>query len=125
MADYESVDSRNGIQETGAHLDRESVVSTLFRSESKGKRDEDQNVVHSLRDREYLHKILERKAEMAVRGERMAQQRLYDAEAEVEAINWEKRNSDVAPNVINQKFESNDHSYNRRTNGLIRLKERR
>ena len=30
MADYESVDSRNGIQETGANLDRESVVSTHF-----------------------------------------------------------------------------------------------
>ena len=32
MRDYESVDSRTGIQETGANLDRESVVSTLFRS---------------------------------------------------------------------------------------------
>ena len=39
MADYESVDTRNGIRETGANLDRESFVSTLFRSESKGKTD--------------------------------------------------------------------------------------
>ena len=47
MVDYESVDSRNGIKETGANLDRESVVSTLFRSQSNGKRDRDPNVVHS------------------------------------------------------------------------------
>ena len=39
MADHESVDSRNGIQETGANLDRESGVSTLFGSQSRGKRD--------------------------------------------------------------------------------------
>ena len=38
MADYESVDCRSGIQETRANLDRESVVSTLFKSESKRKR---------------------------------------------------------------------------------------
>ena len=53
MADYESVDSRNGIREICANLDRESVVSTLFRSESKGKREGDHNVVHSLRDTKY------------------------------------------------------------------------
>ena len=50
MAEHESVDRRDDIQETGAILDRESVVSTLFRSQSKGKRDRNQNVVHSLRD---------------------------------------------------------------------------
>ena len=33
MADCEEADSRNGIRETCANLDRESVVSTLFRSE--------------------------------------------------------------------------------------------
>ena len=77
MADWESVDSRDGIQEIGPNLDRESIVSTLFRSpKKKRKRDRDQNVVHSLRDRENLHKILERKVDLAVRGERMAQQKL-------------------------------------------------
>ena len=80
--------------------------STLFRSESKGKRDRDQNVVQSLEDREHLHKILERKVDLAVRGERIAQQRLYEAEAEVEARYWEKRNSDIAFHEINQEFES-------------------
>ena len=36
----------------------------------------------------------------------MAQQRLYKAEAEVEARNCEKINSDIAFQEINQEFES-------------------
>ena len=35
--DHESVDSRAGIQETGANLDGESVVPTIFSSQSKGR----------------------------------------------------------------------------------------
>ena len=38
MVDYESVHSRNGIQQTRANLDRKSVLSTVFSSQSKGKR---------------------------------------------------------------------------------------
>ena len=41
-----------------------------------------------------------------VRGERMAQQDLYEAEAEVEARYWKKRNSDIALQETNQEFES-------------------
>ena len=52
LADYESVDSRNDIQETGANSDKESVVATLFWSESKVKTDRDQNVVRLLGERE-------------------------------------------------------------------------
>ena len=40
--------------------------------------------MHSLKDRENLFKFLERKVDSAVRGEKMAQQKLYEAEAEVE-----------------------------------------
>ena len=36
----------------------------------------------------------------------MAQRKLYEAEAEVEARNWEKRNSDFAFQEVNQEFES-------------------
>ena len=36
----------------------------------------------------------------------MAQQNLSEAEAEVEARYWAKRNSDVAVHEINQEFES-------------------
>ena len=59
-------------------------------------RDRDQNVVQTLKDRQSLHKILERKAELAVRGEKLAPQRLNEAEADVEVEHWEKRNSGVA-----------------------------
>ena len=52
------------------------------------------------------HKILERKAELAVRGEQLAKQRLYVAEADVEVKHWEKRNSDTALYEIDQEFES-------------------
>ena len=106
LADYNSFDSRNSIRVTCADLDRETVVSTLFRSDSKEKRDRDQNVVHRLRDRQHLHKIFERKVDSAVRGEIMAQRQLYEAEAEVEARNWERRNFDFAFQEINQEFES-------------------
>ena len=56
LADNDSVDSRYSIRASCADSERETVVSTLFRSESKGKRDRDQNVVQSLRDRGNLHK---------------------------------------------------------------------
>ena len=83
----------------------ETIVPSVFESVSREKRDRDLNVVQTLKDRQIIHKILERKAAIAVRGERMAQQRLYEAEAEVEARNWEKRNSDIAFQEINQEFE--------------------
>ena len=50
--------------------------------------------------------ILEREAELAVRGEKLAQQRLYEAEADVEVEHLDKRNSDMALCWTNQEFES-------------------
>ena len=81
-------------------------LESLFESVSKEERDRDQNVVQTLRDRQNLQKILERKAELAVRGEKLAQLRLYEAEADMEVKHWEKRNSDIALYEINQEFES-------------------
>ena len=66
-ADYDSVASRTSINETRADMDCETVVSSLLGSVSNGKRDRDLNVVQTLKDRQNLHKILERKAELAVR----------------------------------------------------------
>ena len=85
MADH--VSGRPGLQETGATSDRESVATTIFSSQSKGKRTRDTNVVYSLKDREDLQQILERKVDSAIRGEMMAHRKLYEAEAEVEARN--------------------------------------
>ena len=42
----------------------------------------------------------------AVRREMIAQRKLYEAEAEVEARNWEKKNSDFSFQEINQEYES-------------------
>ena len=85
----------------------ENLLFQLFSVQSrKGREIEIKTVVHSLRDKDKLHKILERKAEMAVRGKMMAQQRLYEADAEVEPKILEKRNSDIAFQEINQEFES-------------------
>ena len=77
------VSGRSGLWETGAELDRESVAATILNSLSKGKRDRDTNVVHSLKDRDILQKILERKVGLAVRGERVAQQKLYEAQSRI------------------------------------------
>ena len=75
-------------------------ISTLFGS------DRAQNVVQSPGDNENLHKILERKAGLAVRVERTAQQKFFEGEADVEVKHWEKRNSEMALYEVNQEFES-------------------
>ena len=62
--DYDSVASRTGIKETCADMNRETVVSSLCESVSKGNRDRDQNVVQTFKDGQNLHNILEWKAEL-------------------------------------------------------------
>ena len=89
MANRDFVAGSRSNKETLADMDRETVVSSLFDSVSRGREIE-------------IHKILERKVESAFQGERMVQQKLYQAEAEVEARNWGKRNSDIA----SQEFDS-------------------
>ena len=91
LADYDSVACRTGIKETCADMDRQTVVSSLFESVSKETRDRDQNVVQTSRDRQNLHQFLERKAESAVRKEKLPQQRLFEAEADVEVKHWEEK----------------------------------
>ena len=82
------------------------LFQVFFESVSKVKRDEDQNGVQTLKDMQNLRKFLERKAELAVRGEKLVQQRFYEAEADLEVKHWETRNSDIALYEINQEFES-------------------
>ena len=85
--------------------------------------------MQTLGDWQHLHKILERKAELAVRGEKPSRQKVYEAEADVEVKNWEKRKSDIAFFEILlfmreiRSSSPNDYSYNRRVNALIRLKQ--
>ena len=75
VADYGAVVIRTCIKE---------ICATVV---SKGKKDRDQNIVQTVRDRQNIHKVLERKAELAVRGEKLAQQRSSEADAEVEIKN--------------------------------------
>ena len=117
------VSSRSGLQKTGAELDRPFVAATIFSSRSKGKRDRDTNAVHSLKDRDNLRKILERKVDSAVRCELLSQQKVYEAESEVEAKNWEKRNSDIVFREINQEFESHRFQPHQQVDGQIKLTE--
>ena len=95
--------SRSSLRETEVELDRKSVATTLFSSQSRGRRDRELNLVHALRDRDYLQKILERKVDLAIQGENESQQQLYQAEAEIEAKNWEKRNRDHSFQEINSE----------------------
>ena len=57
------VPSRPGHRETEAEFDLESVATTLFSSQSRGKRDRELKFVHVFRDRDDLEQILERKVE--------------------------------------------------------------
>ena len=79
--------------------------------------------MQSLRDRENLHKSLERKAELAARGEKMAQQILEQAEAEVEAKIGKR---DILISLFKRSIRSsnlNDFSYNKQIDGQIKLKQ--
>ena len=96
--------SRSSHRERRAELDRESVATTLFSSQSRGKRARELNFVHVLR--ESRKKIRLRKVDSAIQEEKEAQQKLYQAEAEIEAKNWENRNRDHSSHEINQEFES-------------------
>ena len=49
FADRDSVVGRTSIKETCADMDRETVISSLFESVSREKRDRDPNVVHNIK----------------------------------------------------------------------------
>ena len=87
VADYDSVASSfSSTRKLVA--DHETVVS-VDESRLSGKRDRDLNVVQTLKDRQNLDKFLERKAELVVRGEKSAQKRLSEAEAQTAANQWD------------------------------------
>ena len=88
------VSGRSSRREIEAELDRESVARTLFSSQSRGRRDLNFACVER------------RKFDLAFQGEKQAQQKLYRAQAEIEAKNWEQRNRDRSFQEINQEFAS-------------------
>ena len=77
--------------------------------------------MHALRDRDNLQKILERIVDLAIQGEKEVQPKLYQAEVEFEAKNWEKRNRDHSFQEINQEnLNLSDFDL---ADGQIRLRE--
>ena len=78
--------------------------------------------MHSLRDRKNPE-ILERKVDLAVRGEREAQQKLYQAEAEVEARKWESNVKIFLSNRSIKNLNLSDFSYIKLVDGQIWLRE--
>ena len=122
-AESDSLPCRTSIKETCVDIDRETVVSSLLGSLSKAKRDRDQNVVQILRDRQSFHKILERKAELPCDEKNWLSKdytklrqtwRSNIGKGEIQILLLMRSIRSSRPNVF---------SYNRRINGLIRLKE--
>ena len=83
-----------------------NLLQHLKNSQPRGNRDRELNFVHALRDGDNPQKMLERKVDLAIEGGKEAQQKLYQAEVEIEAKNWEKRNRDHSFQEINQVLES-------------------
>ena len=106
-AESDSLPSRTSIKATCADIeDRETVVSSLLGSLSKAKRDRDQNVVQILRDRQSLHKIPQRKAELPCDEKNWLSKDLYEAEADVEVNkHCERRDSDIALYEIHPELQ--------------------
>ena len=78
--------------------------------------------MQSLRDSQNLtKKMLERKAGLAVRGEKLAQQRFFEAVSDVEVKHQEKILMLLFMRSIGS-LDPNDNSYSRRIDLLIRLK---
>ena len=91
----------------------------------KGKRDRDESVSQILRDRANLHRILERTAESATRGENEAQRKLSEMEAEVEIRRWEERSSEVASSwILFENSNLKDSSFIKRIYGRTLLTEK-
>ena len=92
MRQHESVAS--SFSGTGKLVQGNKFVASVA---SRGKRDRDLNRVRTFSDRQHLHDCLERKAELALRGQSAVQRRLTDAEADLEVRRWEQKNCRNSP----------------------------
>ena len=81
-------------------------VSTTDQPLMTGKRDRGESIFQSMRDRENLQKILERKAESSIQGENEAQKKLSEIEADVDIRRWEQRSSEIALHESYRELET-------------------
>ena len=90
-ADYDSVASRTSIKETCADMDRETVVSRLLGSMSKEKREIVIKTLCIHRETGNISiKFLNGKLNRSCEEKKVARQRSYEAETEVEVKHWDK-----------------------------------
>ena len=71
-------------------------MSAMNESLLTGKRDLSESISQSMRDRDNLLRIQEKKTELATQGENEAPRKLSEIEADVEIRKWEQRNSEIA-----------------------------
>ena len=118
MADY--VSDRPGLQETGGNFGQRICCNNdFFSSQSIGKRDRDTNVVRSLKDRENLQQILERKADSTVRGEMLAMKLRL-------GLGQEIGKRECPASLFRRSIKNlnlSDFNYTKQVDGQIRLRE--
>ena len=99
--DHELVDSRSGIQETGANLDRECCSNNFqFTVQGEDEIEITNNVVHSFRERDNLQSMNGKLIRPSEERE-CAQHKLYEGEQTLRRAIGERRNSDSALQEIN------------------------
>ena len=123
-ADYDSIASRTGIKETCADMDRGTVVSSLFGSVSKKKREiETKTLCKTLRDRQKFSKSLKGKLNWPCE-EKTGSAKIIRSRGRRGESNIAKREIQILLFMRSiWSLNPNDYSCNRRTDGLIRLKE--
>ena len=80
------------------------------------------NVVHSFRERENLHKIHERKVDSAVRGEIMAQRKLYQGVQKLRRASGRREILTAHFRRTIKNLNLHDFSYTKKLHGQIGLR---
>ena len=110
----DQVSCRAGHQETG--VDTESVATTIFCSQSKGKRDRDSKGIIS-------KKSMNGKLTRPYEGSYSPSKKFFDAEAEVGARNWKREILTSPFTRLIRNLNLRDFSYMKQLDGWIKLKE--
>ena len=121
-ANYVSVASRTSTKESCADMDRETVVSSFFWSVLKGKRNRDQHVVQTLRGRKISTKSLNGELNWPSE-EKNWLSKDFSKLRQTWRSNIGKR--EILILLFMRSIRSsnpNDYNYNKRINGLIRIK---
>ena len=123
--DHELVDSRSGIQETGANLDRECCSNNFqFTVQGEGEIEITNNVVHSFRERDNLQSMNGKLIRPSEERE-CAQHKLYEGEQKLRRAigRGEIPTAHFRRSIKNLNL--NDFSYTKQPDGQIGLRRTR